>query len=616
MKELFLSECLRFRPLVLAAAAVHLILQLLAARTIQPLQMDWQVQTLFLGATALAGLAFAVVQFHAHRQPSRWVWLMHRPLPRKRIFGALALASLALLAAAIGLPALLTVLGADRFTGQTVDARHYLIPLHLVLAAYTAWLAGAYLMLCGRRSAFVVLFVPGLLVWHLASGIALFVPALLGMAMMAALAYSAFKPDRTAAPSSTAGRLAAGIPLVLGCYVVLLWGGSLAYQSGQMLLGVHPYGQAEPTGGYSELIRTDPRGNLQRALAAAQDPRAAHWHRQLALIDVGKIGPDRRQHPVRGQIANLGTTKWFDPQSNIAWTFNHDRMLYEGRDQLTDAPRGWFGPDGMNTLRPFDSVPMMPGKFLMTRQTLLQRDPDATAMHRVVAVSAPETLTGALKEIGRQSFALTSHRLVAYRQPAKPRAPLEEAWSVVLPGPFSDLERVDIARLLDGTLLSFNFGRRMNDGQAASRQVVLFVEMAGGAQTISERALTHDFPLLFAHKNWWLSPLSHAVLALPERLLDKGMIQDAPVAASETPARPAPVVAAALIASVLAAAFAAWRLRGHPRRFRLAWTVAALVLGPPCAAALWVLAPRSHPARMTRGAAASAPAPAPLPNNA
>lgn len=612
MKDLFLSECRRFRTLALVAAAAHLLLQLLAARMTEPLQLRFQEQMMFLVASALCGAAFAVVQFQTHRQPSRWLWLLHRPLPRSRIFGALSLASLALLVFAIGLPALLAVLGTDRLSSRTVDVRHDLIPLHLVLTAFIAWLAGTYLMLCGRRIAFVVLFVPAALICHLASGAALLVPALVCIAMLVLLAYTVFAPDRTAPPSRPAGLLAASIPLVLGFYTVMLWSGSIAFQAGQMLLGVSPVNQPlPPAGGNIELLRTDGGTNLERALATSNDPRAPHWRRQVALLEVGSVKPEGRQHPVRGQIANLEKTQWGDYPRNITWTFNHDRMLFEGRDGHTDAPRGWYGQRGMNHLQPFESVPVMPGKFLMTRQLLLQHDQDSGRTRTLVKVAAPETLTGALQDVGRQRFVLTNQRLVALRQPldgANGDAPLEELYSVALPAPFGDLDRIDVARLLDGTLLSFNFGRRMIDGEAGSSQHVLFVDASGRVESIVVRGLLHDFPLLFEHRAWWLSPPVHAVMSLPERLLDKGMIADAPSvsrtsAAPAAPARPGAVIAAALVAALLSALLAAWRLRGIAPGRRLAWTAAALVLGPPCVAALWILVPPAP-----RGSKAARPA--------
>jgi hypothetical protein len=610
MKELFLSECRRFRNLALASAAIHLAVQVMLSRLMEPLQRHWTEQGVVQLLAGLAGLGFAALQFSTHRQPSRWVWLLHRPLSRIRIFGALALAALAVLAFAIGLPLLLAVLGTDRLTGRTVDARHYVIPVYLTLVSLVAWLGAAYLMLCGRRWAFVVLLVPSLFIGHIASGAALVPAALACVAMMAALVYTAVKPDRIAPPSSPAGLLAAGLPLVLGFYVLMGWGGALAFQSGQMLFGVHPLNTAvPPAGGYTELTRATGRANLERALAASDDPRAAHWRRQVALLDVGKVRPEGHEHVVPGQIANIDTLQFHQPDKGIVWTFSHDRMMYQGRDAGTGAPRGWFGRNGTNDPRPFDHVPVLPGKFILTRHELLLPDFDSGRTRPMLTVRAPETLTGGLQEVGMQAYLLTNQRLIAYRKPAVPDAPLQELYSVPLPGPFGDLARVDVARMLDGTLLSFNFGRRMAQGEAGSRQHLLFVDTAGRAQTLHSRPLEHDFPALFEHRTWWLSPVLHTLAGLPERLMDKGIIADLP--AQPPQSRPAIVAAAALCASLLSAALAAWRLaraQGTSRRRRLAWCVAALVLGPPCVAVLWVLGPRPAPA--TR---AAAPAPALVP---
>jgi hypothetical protein len=278
----------------------------------------------------------------------------------------------------------------------------------------------------------------------------------------------------------------------------------------------------------------------------------------------------------------------------------------------TDTWRAWYGRGGMGDLRPFESVPFMHGKFIVTRHHLFVHDLASRRARALLSLPASETLTGPTKEIGRQQFALTNRRLIAYREPADAAAPLEEVFSVALPGPFSDLHRVDVARLLDGTLLSFNFGRRIVEGMAGSRQQLVFVDAAGRAQAIATRDIKHDFPLLFEHKAWWLSPVCDALLALPERLLDKGVIQDAPGAAQLV--RPPAVVAAALLAALMSAGFSWWRLRHAPGRSRLAWSAAALLLGPPCLACLLILRPQA--AARVRPASARVPDMQPVPATA
>ncbi|MDL2358505.1 MAG: hypothetical protein QFF03_24920, partial [Pseudomonadota bacterium] len=226
MKELFLAECRRCRTAALVFAAAHLCLQLFASRIDDVLQMAWGKQVVVLAMYLLSGLAFGVYQFGSWRQPGRWLWLLHRPLSRGAIFGALALASTALIVFAVGLPALLTVLAKQFLGGGAVDLRHYLLVLHVVLLTMIAWLAGAFVMLTGRYSAIVILVLPYLMLAHLGSGFAMLPAALLCTLLLAYIVHGAFKPDRLAPPASTPALLATALPLLLGFYLALLAGGT------------------------------------------------------------------------------------------------------------------------------------------------------------------------------------------------------------------------------------------------------------------------------------------------------------------------------------------------------------------------------------------------------
>ena len=73
------------------------------------------------------------------------------------IFGALALSALTVLALAMLLPQLILVLGTDLFTNKVVDARHYLMLVHLLSFAMMAWLAGAHACVSRHKAAIAVL---------------------------------------------------------------------------------------------------------------------------------------------------------------------------------------------------------------------------------------------------------------------------------------------------------------------------------------------------------------------------------------------------------------------------------------------------------------------------
>lgn len=597
MRDLFLSECRRFRNAALIFAGVHLLLQLFVHRITELLQSRYELHLLVLAVYMLAGLAFALYQLGSYRQPGRWTWLLHRPLSPRAIFAAVGLAATALILFAVGLPALLAVVGNDLLSSRTVDMRHYVLVLHLVLLTLSAWLAGSYVILNRSRSAIVILLVPVLLVGHLASGFVMLLPAVLCVALLAFTASGAFKPDRMAPPSNPAMIAATAAPLTLGFYFVLLWGGSLMYQNAQMALGIHPLNMpVPPAGGFTESTRAQGKDLFLLGLAASQDPRAAQWRRQVPLLDIANFEPSVKQFPVRHQASNLDTLQWLDAKRRIEWTFSHDTMRFHGRDSFTAQERGTLGLRGMGDEQPFPAVPVLPeGDYILTPQNLYQFDEDSGAVRELISLRAPEMLARTPKLVGERMYVITNQRLIAYQRLDETGAgPLKEAYSVALPGAFSDLDRIDIAGLLDGSLISFSFGRSMIDGAGEAAQTIMLVAASGRASIVAKRQLAHDFAPLFEHHAWLVSPVLHAVHALPEALLDKGDIPDAGQSGSARQLwypRPPSVLAAAALLSALSAA-AAWfwlrRSRAAPRH-KAAWILACLLLGPPSLLCLMLL---------------------------
>lgn len=594
MKDLYLSELRRFRNGALIFTGTHVLLLLFANRLLDLPQQRWQLHIALALLYCLAGIGFALAQLVSYRQPSRWLWLQHRPLSRARIFGAIALAALTLAVLAVGLPCLASLIGIGLFSERTVDTRHYLAALHLVLITYAAWLAGAIAVTSRGKTAIVVMVLPGLLMAHLASGITMLAPALLCVAVLAWVAYCAFKPNRTGPPETMAALVATALPLQLGFYFALLWSGGLLYQCVLMLADNHPLNRVTPAAGsYTALIRMDGRGVFDSALASSTDARAPAWRSELKQLKPGRIAPEARDFPVRHQASNRDRLQWVDSAANVAWTFSHDAMRFQGRDLHTGRARGWLGAGADNAV--LAAVPLLSGSYMVTPHALYGRTGDAAAPQIVQLLQLPlaETLTGSPKTISSRQYLLTNARLIAFAPAAGTMPALQDAFSVALPGPLSDLERVDIAELADGVLLSFDQGRRMIDGGASATQTVMFVPGGGAvAQTVAGRSLAHDFPVLFEHRAWWLSPILATLVTLPGSLLDAGAIADR----QPTPtARPPAVIGAALLTGVLSAllAFAWLRRTALSRRRRFGWLGACLLLGPAALLSLLLLQPRA-----------------------
>jgi hypothetical protein len=617
MKELYFAELRRFRNTALIFAAAHLLLQLAIGRITDLLPIRWNAHMAILAAFMVSGLAFGAYQFGTWRHTGRWIWLLHRPLPRPAIFAAIGCASVTLIVLAVGLPALTALLFTKWMTLRVVDLRHLALVAHLVLLTIMAWLAGAGVMLSHTRAAIMVLVLPYLVLGHLAPGFVMLAPAFACTAFLAYVAYGAFRTNRVVPPTRAGVVCTTALPLLLGFYLALAHGGSLLFQSMEVVAGTHPGNRLDdPAPGFLGLSHEKPHTAIDRALAASADPRAARWRQELARAKTSEVFPIFRQFPVRDQASNLEVLKWVDPERGLIWTFSHDKMRFRGTDARTGADRGWFGLHGAGDSQPFPEVPVMPRQdWIVTSQHVYEINFANQTTTELIALGGSEKLAMPAKaHFASNLYTLTNQRLLVHPFDIKSSgARLGIKYSVDLPGPLSDLGRVHVAELADGTLLSFVYGRTMIDGGPDSSQVVVFVDRAGKAEVVARRALAHEFPLLFEHRDWWISPALQAVVALPEMLLDKGLVldrgQDRYSGDLGFP-RPPAVVAAAVLCALLSA-LGAWRwLRPTPLslRARGAWIAACLLFGLPGLLSLLVLQPRRARHRSSH---AAAPAPAP-----
>ncbi|CAN7470450.1 hypothetical protein LJR289_003116 [Pseudoduganella sp. LjRoot289] len=599
MLDLFISECRRFRTPAVIFACANAMLLLLVNQFIDLLHERREIHLLVLAAYMLSGIAFALYQFGSYRQPARWIWLLHRPLPRWRVFAGVMLASALLISLSVGLPLLGSVGIQDALTARTVDTRHYLAAIQLTLFTLIAWLAGSYVVLNRSKSAIVILVLPMLVLLHMASGFVLIPLACACVALLAFIVYGAFKPDRMAPPATSAGMLATAIPLQISCYFVLLWAGATLFQYGQLLSGTHPASMAAPpAGGHIEARRAPASDNMLAGLAGSDDPRAAGWRRQIPLLKPGSMLPgmlpDLRQYAVRHMLSNEGDARWYTDAAT--WSFSHDGMRYQGMDRRRGTARGWYGAAGDDSSAAFSAPPVAAianrRGYLVTPQQAYQIGDDTRQLTQRIALAGAEQVLHVPTKIGRHVYLVTNHRLVAYSDSATGMWP--EAFSIRLTNKASTLARVDVAELSDGTLATFTYSARMDRGAGDARQGTVFVDPAGHATQVGQRAMAHDFPLLFEHKDWWLSPVLHAIVALPDLLIDKGMVLDEGQKRYDSAyvaARPAPVWMAALAVSLLSALAALWWLGPRSSR-RLAWIASCLLLGPPAFCALAILAPR------------------------
>jgi hypothetical protein len=597
MIELFLSELRRFRNAACLYAAANLVVITVMNQLTDLITGPRELHVVMLLLYALSGLGFALYQFGTYRQPSRWIWLLHRPLHRAPILAAIALASVVLIALAMALP-LFVLLGIqDHFAARVVDTRHYAGIGYLALSTLSSWLCGAYMMLHRSRWAFVILMLPILLTAHAASYGTMLALALACNGVLLVLVYTVFRPNRYTGDDAVA-TVASAVPLQLSFYIAVLWGGSTLFQVGQMMAGVHPL-EADKVvaGGGVEASRFNPQEALQAGLVAVKDPRAGGWGAGLNGNNSASLGPGQRQYAVRDMVSTRGSVRLVDGQQNN-WTFSHDRMMYIGRNRHGRSA-GWFGAGGKDDATPFDSQPVAlrdnrGQNYLANAHDVYALEPGGLKLRHVLHAEGAEQLGAGIAVLGPRTALLTNRRVVMLQDGGGQLAPLA---TIPLPVPFGDLDRIEVGQVADGTLVSFIGGQRRLDGVIPAPQVMVLVDAAGQVRELGRREVAHDFPVLFEHKDWWVSPVLHAVVSLPGILIDKGVVPDhgasrwAPLLLP----RPALVWTATIALALASCLLAAWwtdRARLAPRA-RLAWCLASLLLGVPALLSLMVLQPRA-----------------------
>lgn len=603
MKDLMISELRRFRWLALVVGIANLLLLIFINRINNLMQMTFfdALPILFIYMTV--GLAFAITQVGSYRKPSQWAWLIHRPLAPSRIFSALSLSALILLASVIFLPMLLVVLGTDLLTTCVVDLRHYLTVIHVLAFALMAWMAGAHAVVSRSRAAIAVLFAPPLLALHLVSTIELLLPVSLALAWLTWIALHSFRANREAPIHGTGTLILTALPLQIGLFLlcIVLW--RFLFVSGGILLGIDPLNtDFPPKGGLIATQRAEPSEEIVLGLEQSDDPRAASWREQMPLLEPLRMGPYVARFPLRHQLSNFQLpTGWYDEERNTFWRFSHDDMLFHGRNPESGTEKGVLGLHGAGDDTPFDAVPIAAEHGdLLTPHALYGIDDETQKVVPRLKLHEDEHFMEIPQREFNRVLILTNQRLIMLREDHRAAAnvkPLLHYWEVELPRGPQHLEFATLAQLMDGWLVSFVYGdgmRQIGFSQfnvvAQPWQQVLFVNADGEASVVGERQINQDFPAL-QRTDWWLSPPLNILTTLPEVLLDKGLTW--PMKITLLPRIPVLQIAA-LLMLLLSTSVAWWWLRKArmSNTRRTVWLASCAALGLPALISLFLLEPR------------------------
>lgn len=590
MKDLLKAELLRFRTWTLAAALVHVVALGFLSRLVDLAQQPKMVYQVFGIIYTVAGSLLGLYQMGSYRRPSHWLNLLHRPLHRLRIAGALCGAGALVVLVAIALPVLLVAGYQEAMTARVVDLRHWLLPVAALLVGACGYLAGAYAMLVERRYAAAIVMLPTLLLFAFAHGVAALALQALVLAALAGLVAIAFKPDLASPPRGALRVAATALPIQAGAYF-LLWMLGFGFELGWTVLGSHPLGAPEPPrGGYIEADRAEPGQGLLLGLAGSDAPEAPLWRDQVALSDAFVLYP-LRELPRHQSLTNtMQPPEFDDPERPIRWVFSHDRMRFVGHGTVDGRARGELGAGPAQDAFPGPALPYANG-IVYTPTVAYQYDAPQARLFPRVRLPAGEVFASPPQPAGENIAVLSDRALYFYpgREAGNSLDLLAPRLRVPMPGPVGQLSRVELVELLDGYLVSFLYSYGTWSGETLPWQAVVRVDGEGNVHPVARRALALDLPLAYTMRTWWLSPVLRTMSVGATQLF----ASPDPLEAGEPASPPASIVAIALalcVLSLLGALLLTRRQRLAPAQ-RASWVLACGAIGLPALASLWLLYP-------------------------
>ncbi len=590
MIDLFKGELLRFRLWAIAAAAVHAGILGFMARIVDLAQQPLLVYQVFAMTYAVAGTLLGLYQMGSYRKPNQWLSLLHRPMHRLQIAGALGGAGAVLLFVAAALPIALIALYQDTATARVVDLRHWMMPIAAWLIALIGYAAGAYAMIGNRRHSFAVLVLPCLLMFAQASGVAMLALQLTLLAVLVGLVAIVFRPDPVAAPRSFAATAVTALPVQIGAYF-LVWMLGYGVELFWTVSGTHPLNTpTPPKGGYIEADRAEGKDMLLLGIENSRDPDAALWREQIALSDVYTRYP-LRSLPQRGEMTNLQPMEFTDGDRNITWVFKHDSMRFVGYGALDKRARGDLGVGEAQVAFPAPTMPFA-ADYLYNAHAAYQYDDGQGRVYERMRLPQGEVMASPPEPAGDNLLVLSDRAAYFYpgREAMNGLDLLQPLMRVPMPGEVGNLSRMDVIELLDGYLVSFTYtwGVWSSELQHPYQQV-LRIDGNGHAREVARRNLSQDLPTAYTARIWWLSPVL--------RTLCLGA-QDLYAAPDPLRASPQPMprsmlwlALACCVVSLLGATWLSARLQLSPRN-RWLWVVLCGVVGLPALLALWLMVPK------------------------
>ncbi len=516
MFELYKGEFQRLRK-----GALICLLGLLAVYYVMPKFGFWEIlhrNMGFLLTVGTIGLSLAFGIFHAilWRKKNFWVFLIHRPLPPKKIYLSLLAAGVTVILATIFTSIFATTVYYDGVTDKVVDGRHYVFAVYLTLLSVACYMLGTLTVL--HRSKFVIIsfYTLAMVFFPEPQNIwAQVIPLVFILSALFYLNLQCFKPDLSQPIRSSLGTALIGAGTSYGLSIVLILATVLFYHLPLSLVGSHP--DMNPQEGSMKAMWKDNfKHGISYVLEESDHPQAAHYGRQASLAKRRTLPLQQWQPPKRHQLHRFDNSDaLINPDNGDKWKFSHDEMVLIGVSRETKQFIGAIGKNGfvaaladLTDADRFDDVPHLSGgEFLSTEYGLYALDFDTNSLLLKHQPADGEVYTSSLWA-GEQAALISTNKQLFLFDIATlldDFSDLKVDHSITYPDRVENAEWGYGLPVADGFILLF-FGDHYYGFDRPGAEVFV-TRLDGSFEFIGGREFTiHDHPSWIRHYNFMTAP--------------------------------------------------------------------------------------------------------------
>ena len=521
MFELYKNEIKRLKFWIFIPAFIYLLLNSSSSYFGEYKDSGLMIGNVHSVLFAIVSVLMGLVQFHAYKKDNRWVYLINRPISLSSLCLSLIAAAATIVLFQFVVVDLLITLTMDSTTHFVIEKRHYFQAFYVFFISMAFYLTGVYIQLCHSKGAFLVIILPIFgVVSLLLEGPAIII-SMVAAVWLLLLVLSVFKANINNNQNHIFGKIFAIVPYQLGLFIILTLLLSFLMQLRYMLID-----GAGIDISWNEYFANDVHkhieyldGNAQLALNLLEaDPSIQNQYlTQLKNVKTVSIYPEIKSHytqslmPYQQKIYQMNIT---DKVNDEEWVFSLDKMLFINQKQSQNGVKLLGISNESGQMQAFESVPTLRNNFgrrqIITKHNIYIYDTDFQKLNLRVSIPKDETLITGLHAIGSTLGLITTKSVYLYdaNKMQNSSGLLVPETVVNIPGAHENLSQVEIAEMMDSTLVSFLFGKTRSTGHFSAKQVAIELKAdSNSIKTLAVRPLKQGFTEIYYKMDWVVSPV-------------------------------------------------------------------------------------------------------------